>query len=95
MLERNLTMLRVKFILQKFTEFIDCNSFVNGRKEGSHGATYYFNPKFNLLRTPNLSDPNYNYKCNDSVLHELNCTLELEELDKISVGTFQSWLKQH
>ena len=30
-------------VLQKFLEFVDTNSSPNGRKEGSHGATYYFN----------------------------------------------------
>ena len=82
-------------VLQKFLEFVDSNSAPNSHKEGSHGATYYFNPKFSLLRTPNTNDAQYEYKCNHSVLYELNRTLEEEGLNTISVGTFHSWLKQH
>ena len=33
----------------EFIEFVDMNSAPNGRKEGSHGATYYFNPKFSMI----------------------------------------------
>jgi len=82
-------------VLQNFLQFVDSNSAPNGRKEGSHGATYYFNPKFSLLRTPNVNDAQYQYKCNHSVLYELNRTLEEEGLNTVSVGTFHSWLKQH
>ena len=46
-----------EIILQQFTEFVDCNSSPNGRKEGSHGTTFYCNPKFYTLRTPNPDDP--------------------------------------
>jgi hypothetical protein len=84
-----------EIVLQRFTEFIDCNSSPNGRKEGSHGATFYFNPKFYTLRTPNPDDPQYEYKCKHSVLYEFNRTLEEEGVGKISIGTFHSWLKQH
>ena len=82
-------------VLKMFLDFVDSNSSPNGRREGSHGATYYFNPKFSLMRTPNVDDPQYEYKCNHSVLYELNRTLEEEEFGKLSVGTFHSWLKQH
>ena len=82
-------------VLMRFLEFVDSNSSPNGRKEGSHGATYYFNPKFSLMRTPNTDDPQYEYKCNHSVLYEFNRTLEEEDMGTISVGTFHSWLKQH
>lgn len=82
-------------VLKMFLEFVDGNCSPNGRKEGSHGATYYFNPKFSLLRTPNRDDPQYEYKCNHSVLYEFNRTLEEKGVGKISVGTFHSWLKQH
>ena len=84
-----------KAVLQKFLEFVDSNSAPNGRKEGSHGATYYFNPKFSLLQTPKTSDAQYQYKCNHSVLYEFNRTLQEEGMNTISVGTFHSWLKQH
>ena len=50
-------------VLQGFLEFVDKNSASNGRKEGSHGKTFYFNPKFTQIRTPNKDDPQYNYKC--------------------------------
>ena len=63
-------------VLEMFLEFVDSNSTPNGRKEGSHGATYYFNPKFSAMRTPNLHDRQYEYKCNHSVLYELNRSLE-------------------
>jgi hypothetical protein len=76
-------------------EFVDSNSSPNERKEGSHGATYYFNPKFSLVRTPNRDDPQYEYKCNHSVLYEFNRTLEEKSSGKISVGTFHMWHKQH
>ena len=79
----------------KFLEFVDSNSSSNGRKVGSHGPTYYFTPKFTMLRVPNKDDPQYEYKCHHSVLYELNRTLEEESLGSISVGTFHSWLKQH
>ena len=46
-------------------------------------------------RTPNRDDPQYEYKCNHSVLYEFNRTLEEKGMGKISVGTFHSWLKQH
>lgn len=82
-------------VLNKFLEFVDSNSAPNGRREGSHGATYYFNPKFSLLRVPNTNDTQYDYKCNHSVLYELNRSLEEEGMKTISVGTFHSWLKQH
>ena len=39
--------------------------------------------------------PQYEYKCNHSVLYKFNCTLEEKGMGKISVGTFHSWLKQH
>jgi len=84
-----------KAVLNKFLDFIDSNSAPNGCKEGSHGATYYFNPKFSLLRTPNVTDAQYVYKCNHSVLYELNCSLEEDGMKGISVGTFHSWLKQY
>ena len=79
-----------KAVLNKFLDFVDANSSPNGLKEGSHGATYYFNPKFSLLRIPTANDPQYDYKCSHSVLYELNRTLEDEGMEKISVGTFHS-----
>jgi hypothetical protein len=36
-------------IVQKFLDFVDSNSESNGRKEGSHGPTYFFSPKFTML----------------------------------------------
>ena len=48
-------------VLQKFLEFVDNNSASNGRKEGSHGPTFYFSPKFTMLRVPNKDDPQYEY----------------------------------
>ena len=47
------------------------------------------------MRNPNTDDPQYEYKCNHSVLYEFNRTLEEEGMGTISVGTFHSWLKQH
>ena len=44
-------------VIEKFLNFVDSNSSPNGCKEGSHGTTYYFTPKFSLMRTPNLDDP--------------------------------------
>ena len=88
-------MLKKGDVLQKYLDFVDCNSTSNGRKEGSHGATYYFDPKFLMLRTTNRDDPQYEYKCQHSVLFELNRTLTEEGLSPISVGTFHTWLKQH
>ena len=84
-----------KSVLNKFLDFVYSNSSPNDRKEGSYGATYYFNPKFSVLWTPSTNDPQYDYKCNHSVLYEFNHTLEDEGMGKISVGTFHSWLKQH
>ena len=55
-------------VLQQFLDFVDKNSASNGRKEGSHGKTFYFNPKFTQIRTPNKDDPQYSYKCKRSVL---------------------------
>ena len=72
----------------RFLEFVDSNSSPNGCKEGSHGATYYFNTKFSLVQIPNTDDPQYEYKCNHSVLYEFNRTLEEEGMGTISVGTF-------
>ena len=61
-------------VVETFLNFVDSNSSPNGRKEGSHGATYV--PKFSLMRTPNLDDSQYEYKCKHSVLYEFNHTLE-------------------
>ena len=44
---------------------------------------------------PPTHDPQYEYKCNHSVLYEFNRTLEEEGMGTISVGRFHSWLKQH
>ena len=82
-------------VLDKFLNFVDSSSSrMDARRAVSHGATYYFTPKFFLMQTPNLDDPQYEYKCKHSVLYEFNRTLEEEALGKISVGTFHSWLKQ-
>ena len=82
-------------ILKRFLEFVDLNSSPNGRKEGSHGSTLFFNPKFTMLRTPDKKNAQYVYKCHHSVLFEFNRSLEEDGLTTISVGTFHSWLKQH
>ena len=82
-------------VLEKFLAFVDQNSSPNGRKEGSHGKTYYFDRKFTQIRTPDKSDPQFNYKCNHSVLYEFNRTLDEDGLQTISVGTFHNWLKKH
>ena len=78
----------------KFIEFIDMNSAPNGRMEGSHGATYYFNPKFSMILIPNTNDPQYAFKCKHSVLHEFNRSLEDDGLGNISASTCHSWLKE-
>ena len=80
-------------VLQQFLDFVDKNSASNGRKEGSHGKTFYFNPKFTQIHTPNKDDPQYSYKCKWSVLYEFNRTLAMEGLGSISVGTTFNWLK--
>jgi len=59
------------------------------------GQPTTLNPKFSLLQTPNVADAQYVYKCNHSVLYELNRSLEEDEMKGISVGTFHSWLKQY
>ena len=82
-------------ILKRFLEFVDLNSSPNGRKEGSHGSTFFFNPKFTMLQTPDKKNAQYAYKCHHSVLFEFNRSLEEDGLTTISVGTFHSWLKQH
>ena len=79
----------------RFLEFVDTNSSPNGRKEGSHGPTFYFNPKITMMRTPDKKISQYSYKCAHSVLFEFNRSLEEDGLRAISVGTFYSWLKQH
>ena len=84
-----------EIVLQQFTEFVDCKSSPNGHKEGSHGATFYFNPKFYTPCAPQTQTTlNTSTKCK-RVLYEFNRTLEEEGMGKISVGTFHSWLKQH
>ena len=74
---------------------MDKNSASNRRKEGSHGKTFYFNPKFTQIRTPNKDDPQYNYKCKRSVLYEFNRTLAMDGLGSISVETTFNWLKKY
>ena len=66
-------------VLHMFLDFVDNNSAPNGRKEGSHGKTYYFNPKFSMIRSPNKSDPQFAFKCRHSVLHEFNSSLKVWE----------------
>ena len=51
-------------VLQQFLDFVDKNSASNRRKEGSHGKTFYFNPKFTQIRTPNKDDPQYSTNAN-------------------------------
>ena len=62
-----------------FLDFVDNNSAPNGHKEGIHGKTYYFNPKFSMIRSPNKSDPQFAFKCRHSVLHEFNSSLKVWE----------------
>ena len=82
-------------ILERFIAFVDKNSAPNGRKEGSYGKTYYFDRKFTQIRTPNKTDPQFQYKSKHSVLHEFNRTLAEDGLQTISVGTFHNWLKKY
>lgn len=82
-------------VLQKFFQFVDTNSASNGRKEGSHGKTFYFDRKFTQIRIPNKDDPQFEYKCKHSVLFEFNRTLTEEGLKQISTGTFHNWLKKY
>lgn len=82
-------------VLQKFFQFVDANSASNGRKEGSHGKTFYFDRKFTQIRTPNKDDPQNEYKSKHSVLFEFNRTLAEEGLKPISTGTFHNWLKKY
>ena len=60
-----------------FLDFVDNNSAPNGRKEGSHGKTYYFNPKFSVIRSPNKSDPQFGFKCRHSVYMSLTVLLKV------------------
>jgi len=82
-------------VLQKFFQFVDKNSASNGRKEGSHGKTFYFDRKFTQIRIPNKDDAQVEYKCKHSVLFEFNRTLTEEGLKPISSGTFHNWLKKY
>ena len=82
-------------VVQRFLDFVDNNSASNGRKEGSSGKTFYFDRKFTQIRTPDKKDPQFQYKCKNSVLFEFNRTLMEEGLPPVSVGTFHNWLKQH
>ena len=82
-------------ILQMFIQFVDTNSSSNGRKEGSHGKTFYFDRKFSQIRVPNKEDPQVEYKSKHSVLFEFNRTLIEEGLKPVSTGTFHNWLKKH
>ena len=82
-------------VLQKFLQFVDTNSASNGRKEGSHGKTFYFDRKFTQIRIPNKDDSQVEYKCKHSVLFEFNRTLTEEGLQPISSGTFHNWLKKY
>ena len=54
-------------VLQNLGDFVDKNSVSNRRKEGSHGKTFYFNPKFTRFLTPNKDNPQYSHKCKQSV----------------------------
>ena len=79
-------------------QFVDSNSAPNGRKEGSHGATYYFNP----LECGLTHREHYDCTCIDIAcaslmlgVHGKVKILEEEGLNTVSVGTFYSWLKQH
>lgn len=82
-------------ILERFLDFVDKNSAPNGRKEGSYGKTYYFDFKFTQIRTPDKTDPQFEYKNNHSVLHEFNRTLTEDGLQAVSAGTFHNWLNKH
>ena len=82
-------------VRKRFVDFVDKNSASNGRKEGSHGKTYYFDRRFTQIRTPNADDPQYEYKCKRSVLYEFNRTLSSDGLGSISVGTMFNWMKKY
>lgn len=82
-------------IKERFLLFVDSNSASNGRKEGSHGKTFYFDRKFTQIRTPSKNDPQFEYKCRHSVLFEFNRTLIEDGLRSVSIGSFHNWLKQH
>jgi hypothetical protein len=59
-------------VVQRFLDFVDNNSASNGQKEGSSGKTFYFDCKFTQIRTPDKKDPQFQYKCKNSVLFEFN-----------------------
>lgn len=82
-------------VLQMFLQFVDANSASNGRKEGSHGKTFYFDRKFTQIRIPNKDDSQGEYKSKHSVLFEFNRTLTEEQLKPVSTGTFHNWLKKY
>ena len=82
-------------VLQMFFQFVDTNSASNGRKEGSHGKTFYFDRKFTQIRTPNKDDSQEEYKSKHSVLFEFNRTLTEQQLKPVSTGTFHNWLKKY
>ena len=64
-------------------------------KKGSHGKSYYFGRRFTQIRTPNVDDPQFEYKCKRSVLYEFNRTLTSDGLGSISVGTMFNWMKKY
>ena len=64
-------------------------------KKGSHGKSYYFDRRFTQIRTPNVDDPQFEYKCKRSVLYEFNRTLTSDGLGSISVGTMFNWMKKY
>ena len=82
-------------VLEHFNAFVNSNSTSNGRKEGSCGKTYYFDRKFSQIRTPDVADPQHDYKCKHSVLFEFNRTLREKGLQIISVGTMHNWIKKY
>ena len=58
-------------------------------KREAHGS--FFNPT--MKRNPDQKDHTiYANKCTHSLLFEFNCSLEKDNLTKISVGKFHSWL---
>ena len=79
---------------EKFLEFVDMNSQLNGRSADSSGPTFYFSPKFTSIQMPKKNVHHYQEQVKRSVIGEFNHSQHESGLTECSNGSSHNWLKQ-
>ncbi len=81
--------------LERFLEFVDCNSQPNGRSADSTGPIFYFSPQFTTIQMPKKGVPHYKDRLRRSVVGEFNRTQRESGLPEMSNGSSHNWLRTH